>query len=407
MKRRSKPIERLAIDGGPPAAKKFIVFGRPSLGKEEIREVTEVIRSTWIGTGPKTHEFERAFADYVGAKHAVGVNSCTSALHLSLIAAGVKPGDEVITTAMSFVATSNVILHVGATPVFVDVDPATLNIDVKQIERKVTKRTRALLPVHFGGLACDMDKIRAIARRHKLVVIEDAAHALGARHDGKPIGKPGDMICFSFYPNKSITTGEGGMVTSDRDDWDELIRVWRLHGLDRDAWRRYQTSELLLSYGVVPGFKNNMIDLQAAMGLCQLRKLEKFMRLREKYAAHYDAAFKNMPEIALQPRPKPSAKERHGLHLYLLMLNWEELAVDRDQIVRALRAENIGAAIHYLAIHLHPYYRKHLGHRAGEFPEAEAASRRVISLPLSPAMSEDEVEAVIHGVKKVIGRYRL
>jgi dTDP-4-amino-4,6-dideoxygalactose transaminase len=398
--------EKLAIEGGRPAAKEFIVFGRPSLGNEEIREVSKVIRTNWIGTGPKTEEFEKMFSATVGSRHAVAVNSCTSALHLSLIAAGIKPGDEVITTPMSFVATSNVILHAGGKPVFVDIDPQTLNINPDGIERKITRKTKAIVPVHFGGLPCDMEKIRRIAKKFKLTVIEDAAHALGARYGGQEIGKsPGGLVCFSFYPNKTITTGEGGMVTTDREDWDETIRVWRLHGLDRDAWKRYRSGGLLLSYGVVPGFKNNMTDLQSAMGLCQMKKLEGFMKTREKYAKMFDEAFREFPEIELQPRPVPSKEERHGLHLYILLLRLDRLTVDRDSIVRALRAENIGAAIHYLAIHLHPHYKK-LGHKAGQYPEAESVSNRILSLPLSPAMTPAEVEAVIHGVRKVIRRYR-
>jgi dTDP-4-amino-4,6-dideoxygalactose transaminase len=397
--------DRLAIEGGTPVSPRFIVFGSPVIGEEEIREVTETLRSGWIGTGRRTQAFETAFGDYVGAPWAVAVNSCTAALHLSLIVAGVGPGADVLTTPMSFVATANAVLHAGGRPVFADIDRTTLNLDLARAAERITPRTRALLPVHFGGLPCDLDALGALARAHGLAVIEDAAHAVGARHRGRPIGGHGNLTCFSFYPNKNITTGEGGMITGARPEWAEQLRIWRLHGLDNDAWRRFQTERLVLSEAIVPGFKYNMTDLQAALGLHQLRRLEGFLTTRERHAARYDAAFAELPEVTLQPRPT-AAGERHGLHLYLLLLALERLAVDRNQVVRALRAENVGAAIHYQAIHLHPYYRTAFGHRPGEFPNAEWVSERVLSLPLTPAMSDEDVERVIAAVGKVVRHYR-
>ena len=264
---------KLAIDGGSPVRNEFLPFGVPSLGDDEIREVIETIRSGWIGTGPKTQEFEQDFAAYVGAKHTVAVNSCTAGLHLSLLVSGVGPGDEVITTPLTFVATANVIEHCGAKPVFVDIDPRTLNIDPASVERAMTERSRAILPVHFGGLACDMDELRAIAEKHRVALIVDAAHAVGTRYKGEMVGNIGDLTSFSFYPNKNMTTIEGGMVTTNSEEWDELLRIYRLHGLSRDAWKRYQSHRLSLSDAILPGYKYNMTDIQASFGLHQLRKL--------------------------------------------------------------------------------------------------------------------------------------
>jgi len=397
--------DRLAIEGGTPSSPRFIVFGAPSLGEDEIQEVVATLRSGWIGTGPRTQAFEAAFREYVGAPHAVAVSSCTAALHLSLVVSGVLPGDEVVTTPFTFVATANAILHAGARPVFVDIDRTTLNIDPALAESACTPRTRALLPVHFGGLACDLDALGATARAHGLVLIEDAAHALGARCHGRLIGAHGHLTCFSFYPNKNITTGEGGMITTDRQDWADALRIWRLHGLDHDAWRRFHVQELILSEAVAPGFKYNMTDLQAALGIHQLRRLEGFLALRERYAARYDAAFAELPELIRQPRPAPGA-DRHGLHLYLLLLDLGRLTADRNQVLRALRAENVGAGIHYHAVHLHPYYARTLGYRRGDLPNAEWASGRILSLPLGPAMTDEDVENVIRAVRKVVRRYR-
>ena len=397
--------DRLALEGGPPSSPRFIVFGAPCLGEEEIREVVETLRSGWIGTGPRTQAFETAFREYVGAPHAIAVSSCTAALHLSLVVSGVRPGDEVVTTPFTFVATANAILHAGGRPVFVDVDRATLNIETDRVGAACTSRTRALLPVHFGGLACDLDALGAAARSRGLVVIEDAAHALGSRYHGRLIGAHGNLACFSFYPNKNITTGEGGMITTDRQDWADALKIWRLHGLDHDAWRRFHVQELILSEAVAPGFKYNMTDLQAALGIHQLRRLEGFLEIRERYAARYDAAFAEIPELVRQPRPAPGP-ERHGLHLYLLLLDLDRLTADRNQVLRALRAENVGAGIHYHAVHLHPYYATSLGYRRGDFPNAEWASERILSLPLGPALSEEDVENVIRAVRKVIRHYR-
>lgn len=395
----------IALEGGKPIRDRFLVFGMPCLGEEEIAEIADTIRSGWIGSGPKTKRFEDMFREYIGCRYAVAVSSCTAGLHLSLIAAEVKSGDEVLTTPLTFSATANVIVHQGALPVFVDVNRTTLNIDPALIEEHITPRTKAIIPVHFGGLPCEMDRILDIARRHHLVVIEDAAHAMGGRYRGRMVGTLGNFTAFSFYANKNLTTGEGGMVTTDDAAAAELMEIYRLHGMSRDAWARYQTKQVVFSEAVYPGYKYNMTDMQASLGIHQLRKLESFLAIREQYAAIYDEAFTDMPEITLQPRSGGEG-DRHALHLYLLILNLERLSADRDTIVSALRAENVGAAIHYKAIHLHPYYRQRFGYRGGEFPNAEFASERILSLPLSPKMTRSDVDDVIQAVRKVIAYYR-
>ena len=311
---------RLAVDGGEPVRERFLPFGAPCLGEEEIAEVVDTLRSGWIGTGPKAQMFEDEFATYVGAKYAVSLNSCTAGLFLSLVALGIGSGDEVITTPLTFAATVNVIEHVGARPVFADIDPTTLNIDSGQVERTINSHTRAILPVHFGGLACDMDSLQAIATKHGIAIIEDAAHATGTRYRGRMVGSIGKLTAFSFYANKNLTTGEGGMLTTDDTALDEKIRVLRLHGLSRDAWKRFATRRLMKSDIIMPGYKFNMPDLAAAIGIHQLHKQEKFLEVRERYAQIYDAAFESLPVI-LQPRPRDLSFNRHSLHLYLLMLN--------------------------------------------------------------------------------------
>jgi len=398
-------VDLIALEGGKPVRDDFLLFGAPCLGEDEIAEITDTVKSGWIGTGPKTKRFEEDFRDYVGCEYAIAVSSCTAGLHLSLIAAGIGLGDEVLTSPMTFSATANVIVHQGATPVFVDIDDVTLNMNLALVEERITPRTKAIIPVHYGGLPCDMDRIFEIASRHHLTVIEDAAHAVGARYHGKMIGTLGDFTCFSFYANKNLTTAEGGMVTTDDPEAAELMEIYRLHGMSRDAWKRYESKEIVFSESIYAGYKYNMTDLQSSLGIHQLKKLESFQEIRERYAAMYDAAFREMPEISLQPRPSKEG-ERHALHLYLLILNLDQLTVDRDKVLVALRAENIGAAVHYKALHLHPFYRDKFGYQGGEFPVAEDLSERVLSLPLTPKMTVGDVEDVIQAVKKVIAYYR-
>ena len=400
-------LQKLAIEGGQPVRDSFLVFGRPFLGDEEINEVIDTLRSGWIGTGPKAIRFEQDFAQYVGNKHALAVNSCTAALHLGLIANHIGPGDEVITTPLTFAATANVVMHVGARPVFADIDPITLNIDPANIERAITPKTKAIIPVHFGGLSCDLDSIEAIARQHHLAIIEDAAHATGTRYHGRLIGSAtGTLACFSFYANKNLTTAEGGMITTEDDELADRIAVFRLHGLSKHAWQRYSSKKLMLSDALYPGYKYNMPDSVASLGIHQLAKQERFLEIREQYARCYDEAFSNLPGVRLQPRPRDLDQNRHALHLYVLIFDPQQFRVDRNDIMSALLAENIGAALHYRAVHTHPFYRETFGYRHDDFPVAAQVGDNILSLPLTPGMSSHDVEDVITAVNKVLSAYR-
>jgi dTDP-4-amino-4,6-dideoxygalactose transaminase len=400
-------VTKLAIDGGTPVRDSFLAFGKPCLDDEEINEVIDTLRSAWIGTGPKAVRFEQMFAEYVNNKHALAVNSCTAALHLALLVNHISPGDEVITTPLTFAATANVIIHAGAKPVFADIDPVTLNIDPANIERAITPRTKAIIPVHFGGLACDMDRIEAIAQQHNLIVIEDAAHATGTRYNGRMIGSAtGTLACFSFYANKNLTTGEGGMITTDNDELADQIAVYRLHGLSKHAWQRYSSKKILLSDALLPGFKYNMPDLIASLGLHQLKKQERFLEVREQHARHFDEAFEHLPGVRLQPRPCDLAQNRHALHLYVLILDPEQFKVDRNQILSALLAENIGAALHYRAVHTHPFYRDTFGYKHEDFRNAAEIGDSILSLPLTPGMILQDADDVIAAVNKVLNAYR-
>lgn len=398
---------QLAIEGGTPVRDSFLVFGKPCLGDEEINEVIDTLRSGWIGTGPKAVRFEQMFAEYVGSKHALAVNSCTAALHLGLLAHNIGPGDEVITSPLTFAATANVICHVGAKPIFADINPASLNIDPTKIEQAITPRTKAIMPVHFGGLACDMDSIMALARQHNVRIIEDAAHAVGTRYHDRLIGASGygTLACFSFYANKNLTTSEGGMITTENDELADRIAVYRLHGLSKHAWQRYSSRTLLLSDAIYPGYKYNMPDLAAALGIHQLGKQEQFLAIREAYARVYDEAFSQLPGVRLQPRPTEPAN-RHALHLYVLVLDLQHYRVTRNEIISALLAENIGAALHYRAVHTHPYYRETYGYRPEDYPVAYEVGESILSLPLTPGMTDGDLNSVIEGVSKVLGAYQ-
>jgi dTDP-4-amino-4,6-dideoxygalactose transaminase len=396
---------KLAIDGGAPVRIEFLPFGQPCLGEDETREVLDTLQSRWIGTGPRAIRFEEMFADYVQARHALAVNSCTAALHLGLLGYDIGPGDEVITSALTFAATANVIVHTGARPVFADIDPVTLNINPDAIERAISPRTKAIMPVHFGGLACDMDRIMDLANQYELAVVEDAAHAVGTRYRGRMIGSLGNITCFSFYANKNLTTGEGGMVTTDDDDLADRIAVYRLHGLSKHAWQRYSSRRLLLSDALYPGYKYNMPDLLAALGIHQLKRQEGFLEIRERYARIYDDAFANAPGIRLQPRPQ-GPEDRHALHLYVLILDLAQFRVTRNEIIAALLAENIGAALHYRALHMHPYYRETYGYQPDDFPVAASVGESILTLPLTPCMTPDDLKEVIQGVNKVLDAYR-
>lgn len=377
----------------------FIVFGKPKIGEDEIEEVVSSLRSGWIGTGPKVQRFEEQFANYIGCKHAIALNSCTAGLHLALIASGIKPGDEVITTPMTFAATANVICHLNAKPVFVDCEKETFNIDTNQIGKKISDKTRAVLPVHMAGNPCDMDSILEIAEKHDLRVIEDAAHALEAVYKGKKIGTISDFTAFSLYVTKNITIGEGGMLTTNRDDLAEQLLPLRLHGLDKDAWKRYSESHSLPYEVVVPGFKYNLTDIAAAIGIHQLPKAEAFLKRRETIWKRYNEAFSSLPVI-LPPEPAPGCV--HARHLYTPLLKLEKLSASREQVREALHKEGIGTGVHFIALHLHKYYRERFGLKPEDFPNARFISDRTLSLPLSPHLTDAEIERVIAAFQKVI-----
>jgi dTDP-4-amino-4,6-dideoxygalactose transaminase len=396
-------MEKLALLGGKPVRREILVFGAPDIREAEIEEVVKTLKSGWLSTGPKVAQFEEDFKNYIGSKYAVALASCTAGLHLALEVIGIKTGDEVITTPLTFTATANVIVHRGATPVFADVLKETGNIDPAAIEKKITKRTKAIIPVHLYGQPCRMDEIMAIARKNKLFVIEDAAHALETYCQDKKIGNIGDFTAFSFYATKNVVTGEGGMVTTNNDQWARNLRSLRLHGMSKDAWKRYSQDGFTPYDIIYPGYKYNMMDIQAALGIHQLRRVEKNLKIREKYYKLYTQAFGDIPEVVTWAEKKDG---RHARHLYTILLKLEELKCTRDEFVCALQAENIGIGIHFLALHLTSYYRSTFGYKKGDFPNAEYVSDRTVSLPFSTKLTEEEINDVIKAVKKVITYYR-
>ncbi len=398
--------ETLALDGGKPVREKMLLFGAPNLGEEEIAEVVDTLKSGWISTGPKTKRFEQEFAEYVGAKYAVGLNSCTAGLHLSLVVSEIGPGDEVIVPTLTFGATANVVEHLGARPVLVDVDPVTLTMDPAAVERAITPRTRAIVPVHYAGMPCAMDELTALAARHNLMVIEDAAHAVGARYRGRKVGSISPLTSFSFYANKNLSTAEGGMVTTDDPALEERLRVLHLHGLSRDAWKRYHTKAYSSSEVVVPGYKYNMTDVQASLGIHQLRKQEGFIARREELASFYDEALSELDGMVwTPPRPRDGAT-RHVLHLYPVLVNTARLKVDRNQVISALMAENIGVSMHFHPLHMMPYYRAKYGYTPESFPHALRVGQSEISLPIQPQITARDAQDVVDALKKVLRAYR-
>lgn len=332
----------------------FLPFALPDIGQAEIDAVSEVLASGWITTGEKTRAFEAEFAEAVGARHAVALNSCTAAMHLALEAIGLQRGDEVLTTPYTFAATAEVVRYFDARPVFVDVDPETLNIRADLLEGALTERTKAVIPVHVAGLPAELDEVHAVARRHGLKVIEDAAHAFPSDYRGTPIGSASDATCFSFYATKTITTGEGGMLTTDRDDWAERCRVMALHGISKDAWKRYSAEGSWYYEVVAPGYKYNLTDVAAAMGLVQLEKAEQMAARREAIARRYNEAFADERVLQL---PAERADRRHAWHLYVLRLHLDQVTIDRARFIEELRARGIGTSVHFIPLHVHPYYR--------------------------------------------------
>ena len=372
--------------------KEFLVFGSPLIEREEINEVVACLKSGWVGTGPKVREFEAMFAHYKGSRFAMALNSCSAALHLSLLAIDIKRGDEVIIPTMTFAATANAVIHAGGRPIFVDCERDTMNIDPVDIERKVTRKTKAIVPVHFAGRPCNMDAIMSIARKHKLKVIEDCAHAIESEYRGKKTGTFGDLGCFSFYVTKNIVTGEGGMVVTDNKKYAEIIKVLGLHGMSGDAWKRFSDKGYKHYQVVYSGFKYNMMDIQAAIGIHQLGRIDRYWKKRKKIWGLYNKAFESLP-VFLPASPEPNT--RHAFHLYALLLDLRKLKITRDQFLSEMTKRKIGVGVHYVALHLHPFYRKTYGYKKGDFPNAEWISERTVSLPLSAKLKDRDVKDVI------------
>jgi len=381
----------------------FLPFAMPDIGEAEAESVVETLRSGWLTTGPKVRRFEADFAEYVACHHAVAVNSATAALHLALSAVGLKEGDEVLVPTMTFAATAEVVLYFKARPVLVDCRPETLNLDPDQLEKAITAKTKVIMPVHIAGQACDMDRILEIASDYDLRVIEDAAHALPARYRDKMIGTIGDITCFSFYATKTITTGEGGMAVTENPEWAERMRIMGLHGISKDAWKRY-TAEGSWYYEVLyPGFKYNLTDIAAAIGIEQLKKCNHFWETRQRYATLYNEGFRDVPAIIT---PYVASEVQHAWHLYVIQLDLERLRIGRNEFIALLKQEGIGTSVHFIPLHLHPYYRDTFGYGPADFPHASLVFERIVSLPIYPKMAEADVQRVIDTVRRLVRQHR-
>ena len=374
--------------------KRFLPYYQPLIEEDEIKEVVDTLKSGWLTMGPKTIEFEKLIAEYTGAKNAIAVSSCTAALHLSLIGLGVGKGDEVITTPFTFASTGNVIIHAGAKIVFVDIDRKTYNIDPEKIEEAITPKTKAIIPVHYAGQSCDIKTITEIAEDNNLFVIEDAAHAIGAEYDGKKIGTFGTTTCFSFYATKNITTGEGGAITTNDDELADKLRVLRLHGISKDAWKRYSEKGSWYYEIEECGWKYNMTDIQAALGIHQIKKLDKFIEIRRRCAKNYNEELKKIDGI-ITPYEKSNVK--YVYHLYPILLQ----NYNRDEFIEKMQEKGIGCSVHFIPLHMHPFYKNTLGFKKGNFPNAEWVYEKEVSLPLYPKMKEDDVRFVIETVKDI------
>ncbi len=380
----------------------FLPFSRPAISQAAIDEVVACIKSGWITTGPRVKQFEDDLTAYCGAPHCLALSSATAGLHLVLAALDLKPGDEVITTPMTFAATLNTIVLTGGKPVLVDVEPGTYNMDVTKIEKAVTKKTRAIMPVHFAGLPVDMDPLYDIAKKHSLRVIEDAAHAIGTEYRGKRIGSFGDIQVFSFHPNKNMTTGEGGCVVTRDEKMVEQVALLRFHGMDREAWNRFGKKGSQHYEIIAPGYKYNMMDMQAALGIHQLKQLDGFIKRRTELALRYQKLLAGWPQLSL---PKaPAYPHLHAWHLYTPLINPDAAGMDRDAFMQGMKERNIGTGLHYRAVHLYPYYREHFGFKRGDFPNAETISDSIVSLPLFPAMTDNDQDRVIAAMEDLFKR---
>jgi dTDP-4-amino-4,6-dideoxygalactose transaminase len=377
----------------------FLPYNLPSIGDEEIREVTDALQSGWITTGPRVKKFEESFQKLTGAAYACAADSCTAGMHMALIALGVGPGDEVIVPDMTFCATANVVFHVGAMPVIVDVLRDTYHIDPEAIERAITRKTKAIMPVHYGGQICDMDRILDIAQRHHLKVLEDSAHTIDVQYKGRKVGTIGDVTVFSFYATKNITTAEGGMVTTNNGDLAEKIRILTLHGISKDAWKRY-TAEGTWYYEVVEeGFKYNMSDIAGALGIRQLERLPAFMKRRRRLAEYFNRELAPIPGISV---PKELPYNKHGWHLYVIEIEEEKAGISRNDFITKMKEMNIGTSVHFIPLHRHPLYRKRLGVNDSQYPTSSEIFNHIVSLPLYPKMTDDDAKDVFHAVRSIV-----
>jgi dTDP-4-amino-4,6-dideoxygalactose transaminase len=392
-------MKRSGEESTLPSRDRFLVFGAPAIEEAEIKEVVASLESGWLGTGPKVAQFEKDFGEYKGVAHAVAVNSCTAALHLSILAAGLKPGDEVVTTPMTFCATVNAIIHAGAIPILADIDPKTMNIDPAQVAGKITSKTKAILPVHFAGRPCNMDALGEIVQEYNLTLIEDCAHAIETEYKGQKAGTFGDFGCFSFYVTKNIVTGEGGMVLCRREEDAARIKMLALHGMSKDAWKRFGDEGYKHYYVLECGFKYNMMDLQGAIGIHQLQRVELYWRRRQEIWQRYNEAFAELP-IGLPAEPEPDT--RHAYHLYTILIDETKAGISRDEFLEAMTANNIGVGVHYLSIPEHPYYQQVFGWKPEDYPEAMRIGRQTVSLPLSAKLTDEDVDDVIMAVKTII-----
>jgi dTDP-4-amino-4,6-dideoxygalactose transaminase len=377
----------------------FIPFHRPSIGSEETEAVLQVLQSKWLTTGPVTLQFEREFAAYLGVKYALAVNSCTAALQLALDAIGIKPGDEVLVPTYTFTATGEVVTYFGARPVLCDSVAGGFNIDPADVKRKITAKTRAIIPVHIAGQACAMDELQAIATQHGLRIIEDAAHSLPTTYKGKKVGTISDLTAFSFYATKTLTTGEGGMLTTNDEDYIKRVSLMRLHGIGGDAWKRYSATGSWYYEVQDAGYKMNLCDLLGALGRVQLRRCDELWEQRCRIRAAYDDAFRGHPELQLPPADEGDI---HAWHLYILRIRPDALGVNRNQFIEELKKLGIGTSVHFIPLHFHPYYSRTYGYREEQFPNANDAYSRCISLPIFPDMSDAEIQRVISSVKAVV-----
>lgn len=387
----------------PVSDESFIPFHRPSIGQEEIEAVSEVLRNGWLTTGPKTQQLEKAFARYIGCKHALAVSSCTAALHLALDAIGLKEGDEVLVPTLTFTATAEVVAYFRAKPVLVDCEPCYFNLDMPDAEKKITARTRAIIPVHFAGHPCDMDALLELAKAKGLLPIEDAAHALPAKYHERSIGTLSTITAFSFYATKTITTGEGGIVTTDDDRLASRISLMRLHGMSQDAWKRYSAQGSWRYEVLEAGFKYNLTDIQAALGLVQLAKCDAMWRRRLAIAKRYSYG---LSPVDAYRTPPVAPHVQHAWHLYVILVEPAVVRMHRDQVIEELHQRGIGTAVHFIPLHLHPYYQREWGYRPGEFPVAENYFERCISLPIYPGMTDNDVDRVIESLTDIAQKFR-